>query len=167
MIESKGPLDVLKICNELNKTKIDFECNFVGKFQDSEFKKRFEKQLKDFNLEKKCKYLGAKYGDDKKKILEKTNVLVFPTRYENECFPLVILEAFMYGIPVLSYDAGAIKEIISEDYLGVASGSGWEILAKRIKEKTINKINSKEIRGEFKKRYLSSKTRKRLKELLK
>lgn len=163
MIESKGPIDVLKICNGLNKKGIDFECNFVGKFQDEEFKERFENQLKNFKLQKKCKYLGAKYGEDKKHILEKTNWLILPTRYPQECYPLVILEAFIYGIPVLTYDNGATKEIISEKYLGyVAKAGKWQDLADNLKSKK----DLDKIREHFKKYNNITQSSKKLKKIL-
>lgn len=167
MIESKGPMDVLKICNELNKEKIDFECNFVGKFQDEEFKVRFEKQLMNFKLEKKCKYLGPQYGEDKKKILKKTDFLVFPTKYPEECYPLVILESFMYGIPAFSYSNGAISELISENFLGyVSKGSDWKDLFGTLKEKFSEKIDCNKIRENFKKRFLLEDSRIKIKEIL-
>jgi glycosyltransferase involved in cell wall biosynthesis len=154
MIESKGPLDVLKICNELNKEKRDFECNFVGKFQDEEFRIMFEKKLKEFGLEKKCKYLGPKYGEHKKKILEKTDFLVFPTNYAEECFPLVILESFMYGISAFSYNNGAVGELISKDYLGyVSEGGDWKKLERELRKRINRKKNQNKIRREFDENY--------------
>lgn len=167
MIESKGPLDVLKICNKLDKESVDFECNFVGKFQDEEFETRFKKQLKKMKLEKKCKYLGAKYGEDKKKILEKTDFLIFPTRYPEETFGLVIIEAFMYGIPVFSYNNASISEIISEDFLGYVSKIGeWKELEREIFNRLKTKINSVKIREYFKNKFEFSNSKKKLLEIL-
>jgi len=168
MIESKGSFDVLKICNELKKRKKNFECLFVGDFQDNEFEKNFFKELKELNLEKHCKYLGSKYNKEKFKILEKTNYLIFPTRYFEECFPLVILEAFMFGIPVLSYNNGAVKEIILKDYLGfVAEQGDWKKLAEQIKKRLNKKENPKKVREYFKKNYLLRKSEEKLKKILK
>lgn len=164
MIESKGPIDVLKICNKLNIKGVDFECNFIGKFQDADFKKKFEKQLKIFKLEKKCKYLGAKYGKNKNKILEKSDLLIYPTT--EDCFPLVILEAFMFGIPVFSYNTGAIKEMISEKDIGVVMNQkDWKGLFKEIKKN--KKYNPKIIRRKFQKHFYISNTIKKLKRILK
>ena len=121
MIETKGPLDVLEICNLLNKDRIDFECFFVGAWSGEDFKRKWYGLLEQYNLQDKCKYIGAKYGDDKKLIFKKANFLLFPTKYELETFGLVIIEAFMHGIPVLAYDNAAIKEIIKYDWLGYVS----------------------------------------------
>jgi len=168
MIETKGPLDVLKICNKLKKEKVDFECNLVGKFQDEDFRKRFENKLEEFKLEKHCKYLGPKYGEEKQKILEKTNYLIFPTKYPEECSPLVILEAFMYGIPVLSYDNGAMREIIDKDYLGfVSKRGGWQDLFKEIRKRISGKENHGKIREEFKNKYILSESVEKLKKVFK
>jgi len=167
MIESKGPIDTLKICNELKKAKIAFECLFVGKFQDKEFEERFFQELKELDLEKNCKYLGPKYGKEKSKILERTNYLIFPTEYPDECYPLVILEAFMYGIPVFSYNEGAIKEIISENYLGyVSKNRKWEDLEFKLQERLKKTQNCKKIREYFKKNYVFNISAKKLKKIL-
>ena len=43
---------------------------------------------------------------------------MFPTFYSNECFPLVILEAMEYGLPVVSTNEGGIQDIISDGKTG-------------------------------------------------
>jgi glycosyltransferase involved in cell wall biosynthesis len=121
MMREKGALDALDFCAKLKKKKIDFECFFVGAFSDVDFGREWTEHAKMLGVRKECKYLGAKYGKDKREILAKANFLIFPTFYKTECYPLVILEAFMFGIPVLSYNTGAIKKIISKDFLGCAS----------------------------------------------
>jgi len=167
MIESKGPLDVLKICNELNKKSFNFECNFVGNFQDEEFRKKFERKLKELHLEKRCKYLGPRYGNEKKKILGKTDFLLFPTKYPEETFGLVIIEAFMYGIPVFSYNNASIPEIISKEFLGfVSKKNDWKELENEIEKRFNEKINHAKIRNEFKNKFEFKKSEKKLKGIL-
>ena len=165
MIESKGPLEVLEICNKLNNKKIDFECWFVGAWADDKLEKKWNNKLKEYKLEKKCQYLGPKYGKDKIDVLKKTDFLVFPTRYGMECFPLVILEAFMFGIPVFSYNTGAIQEIISKDFLGKI-GNDWDDLARELEKRFKKKIDSKKIRNHFEKTYILEIAEKRLMKIL-
>lgn len=160
MIESKGVLDVLKICNLLNK---DFECLFVGPWKEEKTKKKFYNLIKKYGLEKNCKYLGAKYGKEKNKILEKTNFLLFPTTYSMECYPLVILEAFMFGIPVLAYDNGAIKDMINKNYLGfVSKKKDYKKLYKYLENNIDKNFDYKKIRGHFKENYLIDSSQKKL-----
>ncbi len=168
MIESKGPLEVLKICKALKDRKIKFVCNFVGAFSEEKFKKRFFRELKNLELEKECLYLGPKYGKEKFEILEGTNYLVFPTSYDNEVFPLVILEALMYGVPVLSYDNAAIREVISKDHLGfVAKQEDYAALTQELKKRILQKDeNSTKVRQEFKNKYVLAKSAKKLMEII-
>jgi glycosyltransferase involved in cell wall biosynthesis len=165
MYETKGSLDVLRICNSL-KNKIKFKCLFVGNFPDKETEKKWFSLRKEYGLERECVYLGPKFGKDKEQILGKANFLIFPTQYENESFPLVILESFMFGIPVLSYDTGAIKEIVSKDFLGyVANPGDWNELTEKLKIITKNKIESNKIRQFFKKNFQFEVSEKKLIEI--
>jgi glycosyltransferase involved in cell wall biosynthesis len=76
-------------------------------------------------------YLGPKYEGDKEKILNEKSILVFPSK--NDAFPLVILEAMKYGIPVISSDEGGISDIIIEEKTGF-------IIADINAEKIVNKV---------------------------
>jgi len=169
MIESKGPLDVLEICAELKKRKINFVCNFAGAFSSEDFKRKFFSQLKELNLDKDCFYLGPVYGEKKFKILERSDYLIFPTYYPQEGLPLVILEALMYGIPCLSYDNAAVKGIVSKRELGfVAKQHDWISLVKElIRRISLKKENPVKIRQEFKNNYLLEKSVEKVKEILK
>lgn len=58
-------------------------------------------------------YMGPVYGEAKSAFLQSLDVLLFPTRYRNEAEPLVIWEAVSAGIPVISWERGCIKEMLS------------------------------------------------------
>lgn len=164
MIEDKGALDVLSICNELKRKKISFECLFVGPWQEKMFERKWKNQLKSFKLERNCKYLGPKYGKEKEKIFAKSHFLIFPTKKES--FPLVVLEAFMFGIPVFSYDHGAIKEIISKNFLGfVSKKRSWEELGRELEKRLEKPQEYMKIREYFKKYYTLKTAEKKLVEI--
>jgi glycosyltransferase involved in cell wall biosynthesis len=57
---------------------------------------------------------GAVYGDDKTALLSEADVLLFPTFYAAESFPLVILEAFQFGIVPVCSDGASIPEMIDQ-----------------------------------------------------
>jgi len=156
MIESKGPLDVLKICNLLNKDNIKFKCYFAGAWDSVAFKKKWFSYLKKNNLTKNCFYLGPKYGQEKKLLLSRANYLIFPTKYLLECYPLVILEALMFGVYVLSYDNGAITDIINDKKLGFVSlKSDYKDIYKYLKNNVTLSINDYNyIRAKFNKNHL-------------
>ena len=58
------------------------------------------------------------YVDDKKKhyLLSNASIFIFPT--EEEGLPNVVLEAMLYGLPVLTRDVGALKEIVKNEENG-------------------------------------------------
>ena len=41
-----------------------------------------------------------------------------PTYYHNECFPLVLLEAMQFGLPIITSNEGAISEIVDNNITG-------------------------------------------------
>jgi len=60
----------------------------------------------------------------------------------------------MMGIPVFSYDQGAIKEIISKNFLGfVSNKKNWKELAKELGRRISKKQKNKETREHFNKFY--------------
>ena len=66
---------------------------------------------------------GGFVPDDLPGVLRQTDVLVVPsTWYENN--PLVILEAFAAGIPVLAGDIGGMAELVQDDVNGLQYRTG-------------------------------------------
>lgn len=110
MIKEKGYFEVLQLANE-SKDK-NYHFNFAGGWQNNDDKEEFFKYINDNDLEKIVTFHGFVNGDQKKELFEKSNLFILPTR--NEAFPLSILEAFSYGLPVLATDEGSIPFIIDE-----------------------------------------------------
>ncbi|MDD3178704.1 MAG: glycosyltransferase family 4 protein [Candidatus ainarchaeum sp.] len=153
MIKSKGPLDVLYFLKELEKNKIKYTCDFIGAWSSDEFKEKWNFTKNKLKL-KNCNYLGPIYGSKKYDYLLKSNYLIFPTKYEKECFPLVILEAYMCGCSVLSYNNGAIKDIVVNKLGYISNKCYYKDFVNYIKLNQLNKNKSKYIRKYFLNNYL-------------
>lgn len=110
MIKSKGYFEVLKLANNHKNQNIHF--HFAGGWQNQEDEKEFFDFIKNNQLENIVTFHGFVNGIQKKELFENSQLLIFPTRYELESFGLVIIEAFSYGLPVLSTDEGSIPYII-------------------------------------------------------
>ncbi|UAB84821.1 glycosyltransferase family 4 protein [Zunongwangia sp. SCSIO 43204] len=111
LIESKGVYILLKAMSELNNKNLDFSGIFVGGEGDvSEI--RFLKIVKELGLDSKVSYLGKMYGDDKVKVFQSADIFAFPTYYPMECFPLVLLEALQYKLPIVTTPEGGILDIV-------------------------------------------------------
>ena len=69
------------------------------------------------NLEelKEICYLGKIEAKEKEGFLNKIDLLLMPTKYNNEAEPLVIHEAMSHGIAVIACDRGCISNIIPEN----------------------------------------------------
>jgi len=112
MMKSKGYFEVLKLSNQTKNESIHY--HFAGGWQSEEDEKEFFDYIEENNLSSKVTFHGFVNGEQKQELFEKSHFFVFPTRYENEAFPLSILEAFSYGLPAISTDEGSIPFIIDE-----------------------------------------------------
>ena len=114
LIVSKGVLVLLDALNILKERGYRFVCDFVGGETKELNGRRFAHEIETRGLDGIALYHGRKYGKDKEDFLQMADMLVFPTYYFNECFPLVILEAMMYGLPVISTDEGGIRDEVKD-----------------------------------------------------
>lgn len=62
---------------------------------------------------------GVVSGDAKALLLESSDVLVLPTRYNNEGQPLAILEAMAFGLPVIATEYRAIPDMVVPGKTGI------------------------------------------------
>lgn len=113
LIESKGVYILLDACRYLSERNLDFRCSFVGSEGDISAK-QLQTQIEKLGLLGKVYYDGKKYEIEKHKAFEKAHIFAFPTHYPNECFPLVLLEAMQYSLPIISTPEGGIRDIIEE-----------------------------------------------------
>jgi glycosyltransferase involved in cell wall biosynthesis len=117
MMVEKGVWILLNACKTLKSRSVKFQCDFVGDwFEINE--NEFHSRLAEYGLTTEVIAHGKKYGADKIGFFENANVFVFPTFYRNECFPLVLLEAMDYALPVISTPEGGIADIVSEGETG-------------------------------------------------
>lgn len=117
MMKEKGVWDLVEACRILKERGKKFHCHFVGKWSDIT-EKNFQQKLQEYHLENEITAYGAKYGTEKNEFLEQSDVFVFPTYYNNECFPLVLLEAMEQGLACISTHEGGISAIIEEGKTG-------------------------------------------------
>ena len=132
MMKEKGVWDLLEACAILKKKGKPIKCHFVGKWSDI----KEEQFIDEINKRELTEYVfahGAKYGNEKDVFLQKTDVFVFPTYYNNECFPLVLLEAMEQGLPCISTNEGGIPSIIENEKTGyIIEKHSPQIIAEKI-----------------------------------
>lgn len=132
MMEEKGVWDLVEACRILKEKGKRFHCHFVGKWSDIA-EEEFRQKIQLLNLSNCISAYGGKYGNEKETYFQKADVFVFPTYYNNECFPLVLLEAMEHGLPCISTQEGGIAAIIDEGKTGyVVERKNPQALAEKI-----------------------------------
>ena len=143
LIPSKGVYVLLDACKILKDKGYRFVCDFVGGESKDITREIFEqakneRQLKDYVI-----YHGPQYGNDKIKFFTDANVFVHPTM--DDAFPLTLLEAMQYSLPIISTDIGGIKDIVEDNKNGyicetnnaVSLATAIEVLIKDKEKRTL------------------------------
>ena len=118
LIPSKGVYVLLDACRVLKERGLQFVCDFVGGETKEIDRATFEAAVKERDLEGIVCYHGPKYGEEKEEYWRWADIFVFPTFYFNECFPLVLLEAMQWRLPLVSSDEGGIPDIVKDGVNG-------------------------------------------------
>lgn len=121
MMREKGVFTLLEACKLLYAKGIKFKMVFVGAWVDIS-----EAEFQEFvwlnKLKERVFCVGNKYNEEKSAYCKSADVFVFPTFYRNEVFPLAVLEAMQYGLPVISTREAGIPDIVSENITGYLIG---------------------------------------------
>ena len=112
MHPSKGWMHLLKTCLILKKNNIAFVCHFAGQWLAKKDQVVFNNFVNTYDLNNNIIYHGQLLNNQKKELLIKSDILIFPTEYILETFGRVIIEAMEFGLPVISTKIGTIPSII-------------------------------------------------------
>ena len=140
LIISKGVIVLLDALKILKERSVRFTCDFVGGETDELKAAQFAEEVKRRGLDDNAFYVGSKYGKEKQEVLKNADIFAFPTFYCNEAFPLVILEAMEYKLPVISTNEGGITEMIENGVNGlICERQNAQSLAEALKKLLLNK----------------------------
>ena len=113
LIRSKGIMTLLDALELLNKDEI---CCIIAGAPGDVSEVQLQSEILKRGLQDVVTYIGRVNAEQKKSLYAKTNIFVHPT--ENDCFPLVLLEAMRCGIPCVATSEGAISDIIENGETG-------------------------------------------------
>jgi glycosyltransferase involved in cell wall biosynthesis len=118
MLLSKGPLVFLEALQLLASRNLPFNAVFAGSWRGSITPDYFNARVMAAGLSNCVRHVGLVHGDNKRQLFRDADIFVLPTDYENEAFPLVVLEAYAYGLPAVTSNVAGLPDIVLEDQTG-------------------------------------------------
>ena len=115
--EGKGVFEILetiKRCRELGQEVERFSFRIAGAWSDSNEKKIAEQRVEEYAISNLVTWVGEIRGEKKWEEYANADVFFFPTHYENENFPLVLIEALACSLPIISTNWRGIPQLISD-----------------------------------------------------
>ncbi len=140
--KNKGVENIIKAVKELNEDKVIL--NIAGWGEEYDFLKEL---IIKSNVQHKVNLLGRVFGKSLIELYQNSDILIMNSATEGT--PMVILEAFSAGIPVIATPVGNIPKLINEGYNGEFTDGSVDTIVHKIK-KVIDSID------EYKKSSLAS-----------
>ena len=123
--KSKNISGLLRAVTAIAKIRSDFKTVLVGEGQDLDRMKQYAKELQI--PEKQLTFTGLLTGDSLVEQMNSADFLLVTSHYEN--LPVVIIESFVLGVPVISTRVGGIAEVIdSQNGVLVEPGNEKELI---------------------------------------
>ena len=119
--ESKGVSILLQVCSILSKSRIDFHCNIIGEFESKSYKTKCLSYIKKQNINGNVSFHGIKLDTEKFIFLNNCDLFVFPTFFESEGTPGVIIEAMSFSKPIVSTNWSGVPSLVEHGYNGLLS----------------------------------------------
>lgn len=119
LMRQKGVLTLLDACSLLKNKNQVFKCHLVGAESKDLPLSEIDNKIQEFQLHNCVTMHGPLYGTAKETMLQKLRIMVFPSYYHNECFPLVLLEAMKNKMAIISTREGAIPDMVIDGHTGI------------------------------------------------
>ena len=107
----------------LRETPLSVELIVAGKFWREEERREFDERICQPDLQRAGRplvaYRGFVTGQEKHQLFVESDCLCFPTYYEAESFPVVLVEAMAYGLPVVTTHWRMLPELLPPGYPGL------------------------------------------------
>lgn len=113
----KGINDAIEVVNSINKnSNRKIFLDLYGKVKD-EYLNEFQIKLLD---NKYISYKGVVNSNSSVKVIEKYDLLLFPTLYYTEGIPGTIIDSYFAGVPILSSRWENFDNVIEENITGIS-----------------------------------------------
>ena len=110
--EGKGIIDVIKTAEILKEERTDFVFHIVGSWVSEDFEHEAKALIDDAGLNEDFIFLGVLNGRDKWQAYANADVFLFPSHYQSENFPMVLLEALASSLPIITTNWRGIPQLV-------------------------------------------------------
>jgi glycosyltransferase involved in cell wall biosynthesis len=118
LYEAKGLMVLVEACAKLAARGVPFQLDVMGQWHSEEYATRVHKRIEELNLGKQIRFLGRVLGDAKFESYRQADVFCFPTFFQCEALPVVLLEATACRLPVVATRWRGIPSIVEEGQTG-------------------------------------------------
>ena len=119
LIPEKGVEDFLATAIPMSAHNPNIRFTIAGAEAFSGQKNALTGRIASEGLSAQITILGAVQPDEKWSLLERHQILAFPSTYKFEAQPLAILEAKASGLAVVAYDVGGVGDLIDHRKTGI------------------------------------------------
>jgi glycosyltransferase involved in cell wall biosynthesis len=116
MLIAKGPLLLLEALAVLANRNVPFTAVFAGAWRGEISVKVFFERVHALGLDDRVIHRGPLHGAEKAEAFAQADVFALPTC--NDALPLVVIEAMMHGLPVVTTHVGALPEVVASGETG-------------------------------------------------
>jgi len=117
LTREKGIYVLLDAIEKVRLTNKKIKFVLAGSAETEQAETRLKQLCEIKNSSENIDFAGLIFGEAKKKVLEKSDIFVLPSY--TEVFPVAIIEAMAFGLPVIATKVGAIAEIVTQDENGL------------------------------------------------
>jgi glycosyltransferase involved in cell wall biosynthesis len=110
--EGKGLLDVIKSAEIMKKSRKNLVFHIVGSWVSQDFEREAKAMIKHAGLCDDFMFLGVLKGKHKWQAYAEADIFFFPSHYQSENFPMVLLEAMASGLPIISTNWRGIPQLV-------------------------------------------------------
>ena len=118
LYKEKGYLDLIEAFGKIAKNNPEWKLLLAGNGSQEEGVSLAEK----YNVANRVKFLGWVKGDDKDNVFRTSSLFCLPSYAEG--FPMAVLDAWAYGLPVVTTPVGGIPDIVVDGENGLLFNPG-------------------------------------------
>lgn len=112
--EGKGVLELIRTAGVLRRRGCAIQFQVVGGWSSPEFEAEVEALVQSERVGEMVNFTGVLAGDAKWQQYADADFFFFPSHYGAENFPLVLIEALAYGLPIVSTRWRGIPQLVGD-----------------------------------------------------